>query len=247
MIQRDHQAINAGVFIVRNTPWAHRFLQQVYESKQYIDHYWWEQAAIINLLNRDAVREKSKVLHRGEKLHDFYLRARWDRLFLHVPAMEVDERISLLKDLSRLADNEPERRLVHRDRLGEFLNAHGLTGEGAEIGVQRGRFSRQILSTWAGKKFHLIDPWVWQEGWRDKSNVKTVKQRELMESAKCNVAPFEGRYEFHRMTSAEALDRFEDESLDFVYIDGRHDYEHASFDIRKWFRKVRVGGLVGGP
>lgn len=44
----------------------------------------------------------------------------------------------------------------------------------------------------------------------------------------------------------EALSLIPDESLDFVYIDARHEYQYVKEDIEGWFKKVRVGGIVSG-
>ena len=47
----DGQRIpNAGVVMVRSTPAADAFLGLVWEQDQYIDHPWWENAAILDLL-----------------------------------------------------------------------------------------------------------------------------------------------------------------------------------------------------
>jgi hypothetical protein len=39
---------------------------------------------------------------------------------------------------------------------------------------------------------------------------------------------------------------YEDESLDFVFIDGDHRYEHVKADIEAWWPKVKPGGYIGG-
>ncbi len=44
----------------------------------------------------------------------------------------------------------------------------------------------------------------------------------------------------------DALEDFEDNSLDFVYIDGDHNFKHISEDIYEWTKKVRSGGIVSG-
>ena len=44
----------------------------------------------------------------------------------------------------------------------------------------------------------------------------------------------------------EAVKDFEDGSLDFVYIDGNHDFLHATEDIWWWAKKVRNGGVIAG-
>ena len=48
------------------------------------------------------------------------------------------------------------------------------------------------------------------------------------------------------MPSVEAARRFPDESLDFVMIDGAHDYKSVRADVRAWFPKVKRGGLLAG-
>jgi hypothetical protein len=46
--------------------------------------------------------------------------------------------------------------------------------------------------------------------------------------------------------SAESASLYEDESLDFVFIDASHDYESFRKDLLAWHPKVKVGGLFGG-
>jgi SAM-dependent methyltransferase len=46
--------------------------------------------------------------------------------------------------------------------------------------------------------------------------------------------------------SARAANSFEDESLDFVMIDGAHDYASVRDDVRAWLRKVKPGGVIAG-
>jgi hypothetical protein len=49
-----------------------------------------------------------------------------------------------------------------------------------------------------------------------------------------------------RMTSKEASKSFEDESLDFVMLDGAHDYDSVLADIQSWLPKVKKGGMLAG-
>lgn len=48
------------------------------------------------------------------------------------------------------------------------------------------------------------------------------------------------------MPSIEASKLFEDESLDFVFIDGAHDYESVKQDLEHWYPKIKTGGWLGG-
>ena len=44
----------------------------------------------------------------------------------------------------------------------------------------------------------------------------------------------------------DALKLFDDNSLDFVYIDGNHEFMSVSNDLFHWHKKVRVGGMIAG-
>ena len=43
-----------------------------------------------------------------------------------------------------------------------------------------------------------------------------------------------------------AVTRFEDNSIDFVYVDARHDYKGVLEDLRLYWPKVRQGGILAG-
>src|SRR5437763_1967206 len=46
-----------------------------------------------------------------------------------------------------------------REELGFMLNARGLTGCGAEVGVRDGWFSEMLLDRWRGAHLISVDPW----------------------------------------------------------------------------------------
>jgi hypothetical protein len=46
--------------------------------------------------------------------------------------------------------------------------------------------------------------------------------------------------------SDKAASRFEDNSVDFVFIDADHEYESVKKDISAWYPKVRSGGVIAG-
>jgi predicted O-methyltransferase YrrM len=39
---------------------------------------------------------------------------------------------------------------------------------------------------------------------------------------------------------------YKDRSLDFVFIDGSHEYEDVKEDIYHWYPKVKKGGIIAG-
>jgi hypothetical protein len=57
---------------------------------------------------------------------------------------------------------------------------------------------------------------------------------------------FGDRVEMLRTLSVEAAKQFEDNSLDFVYIDGNHMYYAVMEDLTVWFPKIKAGGILAG-
>lgn len=138
-------------------------------------------------------------------------------------------------------------RFGKRDDIPEILNGRGLVGAGAEIGVLRGEFSMLLLSKWKGSKLYSIDSWKhYEEGYFDSNNSPDDIQEQSYATATANLAPFGKRSEILRMSSKEASGFFEDERLDFVFIDANHSYEACLEDIRLWFPKVKTNGVIAG-
>ena len=49
-----------------------------------------------------------------------------------------------------------------------------------------------------------------------------------------------------KASSLEVVKHVPDESIDMVYIDGRHDYPSVLADIKAWLPKVKKGGWITG-
>ena len=46
--------------------------------------------------------------------------------------------------------------------------------------------------------------------------------------------------------SWEASDRFEDNSIDFIFIDVDHSFESVTKDLKAWYCNVKKGGIMSG-
>ncbi len=105
---------------------------------------------------------------------------------------------------------------------------------GIELGVAAGEFSRRMVASGRFSVFFGVDMYA---------DIHDVQQ---YKSALRTVGLF-GPYKLLRMSFAEAYDLFEDESIDFIYIDGyAHTGQEGGETIWNWARKVRVGGLISG-
>jgi Methyltransferase domain len=140
------------------------------------------------------------------------------------------------------------RRMPSRDELPALLNARGLHGRGAEIGVKLGVYSDELLSNWHGKQLVSIDPWLSADPdeYVDRSNVSQDEFEHYYEETRKRLRDHGSRSSIWRMTSLEAAAKVRDHSFDFVYIDARHDYESVKEDLEAWCAKVRPGGILAG-
>lgn len=136
--------------------------------------------------------------------------------------------------------------LHRREAFGFWLNENQLVGQGAEVGCAYGANAGMILSQWHGTNLYMIDPW------------SKRPEGEYLEPTN-DTANFEGWYadcqalakqyeivSLLRMPSIEGAKLFAGNQLDWVYIDGAHDYRNVLADLDAWWPKVKPGGVVAG-
>ncbi len=137
-------------------------------------------------------------------------------------------------------------KIQNRNQIGELLKFYNLNGKGVEVGTFKGDFAKTILSSWGGT-LYMIDPWrgLGSE-YEDISNMVNQEHANAYHDTMNSIKGFEHRAFMLRGLSSELIDLFQDESLDFVYIDANHAYDFVVEDINLWFPKVKKGGLVMG-
>jgi len=125
----------------------------------------------------------------------------------------------------------------------------------AEIGVHEGDFSARILQAGTVRVLNLIDPWKFfsgedydqslyggsEVGGQNGMDARCERVRKRF-SSEVN----SGQVVFHRMLSSEAAEHFADGSLDWVYVDGDHQYEGVMADLVDYYRKLKSGGVMAG-
>ena len=116
---------------------------------------------------------------------------------------------------------------------------------GAEIGVETGRYSQLLLSRNPFiQKLYLVDAWKKYADYR--LHVPQSQVDGLLAHAQQRLQPYSTITQFVRMFSLDAVKKFKDGSLDFVYIDANHSLPHVMDDLCAWAPKVRQGGIVAG-
>lgn len=124
------------------------------------------------------------------------------------------------------------------------------TSKFVEVGAFRGRSTAflgvEIINSRKPIELYVVDHF---EGSRehkemqlDMSNLDAIFHRNIKPIA--DALP--SRFFVFAGSSVEAAGQFLDRELDFVMLDGSHEYEDVLADIRVWYPKVKPGGMLAG-
>ena len=136
--------------------------------------------------------------------------------------------------------------VIRRQVLKELVDVSTII----EIGVWRGRFSEVLLEEMNPKKLYLVDPWIsthensGQDALTDQKNAAEMEGIFSAVQSRFSKQISSGQVEIIRDVSENALARFENDSVDMVYIDGDHSYDGVVIDLALSFQKVRTGGFI---
>jgi hypothetical protein len=97
---------NSGVWLLKRHPQTHSFLQNVWECTQYLDHKWWENAAVLELLGYEL--EPSVRLVSPSPMYSLtrFLPVEWNSIsiepspaprIVHFPALPLPDRLAGLQ------------------------------------------------------------------------------------------------------------------------------------------------------
>jgi len=131
---------------------------------------------------------------------------------------------------------------LYRSVVEKFDNAKFV-----EIGSWKGRsavfMGVEIHNSKKNIEFYCVDTW---KGSEEHIGLDILKEDGLYKEFVKNIDPVSHIIKPIRMPSIEASAKFEDNSLDFVFIDAAHDYESVKDDIKHWYPKVKTGGIFSG-
>jgi len=118
----------------------------------------------------------------------------------------------------------------------------------AEVGVLFGDFAKHLMRY--VERYIMVDPWArYPDEWREADSLSHFDQSwwdECYESAMHATERWADKRTVYRMSSVEAAENIQDESLDLVFIDALHHYEPMLQDIEAWFPKVKPDGIFSG-
>lgn len=128
-----------------------------------------------------------------------------------------------------------------REQLADLFAELGFK-TGVEVGVERGRYSEILMKANPQLTLYGVDPYVAYKGYTDFVRQTTIDKNKQEAHDRLK---FEN-YHFVEKFSIPASEDFEDESLDFVYLDGNHDFQNVVNDLAVWSKKVKKGGIISG-
>lgn len=122
-----------------------------------------------------------------------------------------------------------------------------------EIGAWKGKSAAyagvEILNSGKAITYYAVDHFLGSEEHRnpvsDFYDFK-CKSGELRTEYHANIEPVSKVIRTYDMTSAQASKNFKKRSVDFIFIDGSHDYDSVCVDIELWLPKLKPGGMIGG-
>jgi len=129
-----------------------------------------------------------------------------------------------------------------REKLAALFSELGFRN-GAEIGVREGEFSEILcqanpqLELFSVDPYHVHPDYKFGRGNEENANATFLRAIKRLEPYNCSLV---------RHFSMDAVQQFGPESLDFVYIDGNHEFRNVVDDISEWSKRVRKGGIVSG-
>jgi hypothetical protein len=123
-----------------------------------------------------------------------------------------------------------------------------------EVGTWKGcsaaYMAVEIINSKKQIKFDCVDTWSGSEETIDPQSVHyeplLLEKDGLYNLFINNIEPVKHVIKPVRKASLEALDLYENGSLDCVFIDAAHDYENVCKDIQGWLPKIKPGGILSG-
>lgn len=104
-----------------------------------------------------------------------------------------------------------------------------------EVGSWKGKsacyMAVEIINSKKNIKFDCVDCWLDEEVYKTFIN---------------NIEPVKMNIKVIKSFSNKIVNNYNDNSLDFVFIDAHHSYESVKEDINLWYSKIKIGGIIAG-
>lgn len=123
-----------------------------------------------------------------------------------------------------------------------------------EIGVYQGFLSNQLLKNIVNLELFMCDSWS-LDTYKDKTidSASEAAIKDYQDNWEANFAKackvrglYWNRSHIIKMKSLEAVNIFENNYFDLIYIDAAHDEQSVEQDIIAWYPKTKMNGWISG-
>lgn len=132
------------------------------------------------------------------------------------------------------------------DLWKEFINTFQCS-KIAELGVHRGVFAEVILGECASiNDYLMIDPWRNLVNWNKPANTDNLTFDKYYKETLERTDFAKNKRVILRGKTTEIIDRIDNDSLDFIYVDGDHTLRGISIDLINIWSKINSNGFIAG-
>lgn len=125
-----------------------------------------------------------------------------------------------------------------------YIGNYFESGIFVEIGTWKGLSIKYLAGRVKNKNIQIVGIDTFQGTAGEHDDDIDVINGTLYQTYLKNIQPYSIRTIIGR--SDETYINFEDNSIDFVFIDADHHYQSVKKDIELWYPKVRTGGIISG-
>jgi hypothetical protein len=130
---------------------------------------------------------------------------------------------------------------LYRDMVKKYNDNSTFVEVGAWKGKSAAFMCVEIANSNKKIDFFVVD--TWEGSVEHKENPELSKLYDIFLD---NMKPVNQYFKPVRMASLEAAKKFEDNSIDFIFIDASHEYEDVVNDLHAWYPKLKEGGTLAG-
>lgn len=140
--------------------------------------------------------------------------------------------------------------IMRPDNVGRYLaelihdwlhDRKGLVG--IEIGCYAGESTQVFADSGVFGRLYCIDPWQMGYDPDDAAGDEHIVEAEQLFDSRFKDSDIITKV---KLKSHDAVSMFEDCSIDFIYIDGNHQYQAVKQDLTDYVPKVKSGGVIAG-
>lgn len=132
---------------------------------------------------------------------------------------------------------------LYLDMVAKFPSGSRFVEIGSWVGRSACFLGVEIVNSGKGIKLDCVDTWL---GAPELMEEDVIKNGTLYSDFIRNIEPLKDIIKPIRLTSTQASHLYEDESIDFAFIDADHTKEGFTADLDCWYPKIKKGGVLAG-